>query len=494
VASATWGVQPQFRQPFTVPVERYVLLPALLSGFAVAIVNYTSATRLPSSAYLAFAVLQLAVVTIQVLRRNLLAGTMGMCLTLILLVAALIERAPYKDFNATFTSAVYRHGIVVTSYAVLLASTCLYHAITLWFVPTQPWVWPPADPAERSFGRATTWPFFGVGTLLLALTVPGDFIANVSYGTSAYFRDAGPAAGKGGLSLLASVFITFAIVAASRLYGFHSLRFRFTAIVSLAFMVYFRLLRGSRSGAIGLFATVAFLYYMNSKSRPWKRVAVLLCASFVLLFFFNMLADVRATAHRIGFEQAIDSSMSSSGSLINHPMKVNLLPQMYWHLLHCVDLYQMNVRLDGRTFFDLIPEAIPQDISDFFHIQRPLSAAWRLAGYRIHGGGMFVIAEGYWNFGMPGALCVAVILAIIAAKLEHWFRAQEPILSCSYFGFLGTFGFGIYYGLQSFMRAFESSLVLALALKLLMNLYRRRFEYRLRVALALSKMMDGNAS
>lgn len=475
MASAIQSVQPHFRRPFTVPFERYVLLPGMLCGFAVAMVNYVMATRLPSSAYLAFAVLQLAVVTIQVLRRNLLAGTMGICLTLILLVAALIERAPYKDFSPTFTASVYRHDTVAMSYAVLLASTCLYHAITLWFVPRQPWVWPPADRAERSFGKVTTWPFLVVGTILLVLTVPGDFIANVSYGTSAYFRDAGVAAGKGGLSLLASVFITFAIVAASRLYGFHSLRFRFTAVISLAAMVYFRLSRGSRSGAIGLFATVAFLYYMNSKLRPWKRVAVLLGASFVLLFFFNMLADVRATAHRVGFERAIDSSVSSSGSLINHPMKVNLLPQMYWHLLHCVDLYQMNVRLDGRTFFDLIPEAIPQDISDFFHIQRPLSAAWRLAGYRIHGGGMFVIAEGYWNFGMQGALCVALVLALIAAKLEHWFRVQEPILSCSYFGFLGTFGFGIYYGLQGFMRAFELSLVLALALKFLMKSYRRRF-------------------
>ena len=86
-----------------------------------------------------------------------------------------------------------------------------------------------------------------------------------------------------------------------------------------------------------------------------------------------------------------------------------------------------------------------------------------------------MIAEGYWNFGMQGALCVAVVLALIAAKLEHWFRVQEPILSCSYFGFLGTFGFGIYYGLQGFMRAFELSLVLALALKFLMKSYRRRF-------------------
>ncbi len=477
----------QARRPFTVPLERYVILPALIAGFALACLNYMSDTRLPNMAYLAFALLQLGVVALQVFRRNLLTATMGLCLTLILLFAVVLERAPFKDFDYGMTHVVYRAGLISTSYAVLLASTCLYHVVTLRFVPDRSWIWQPADLAERSFGKATTWAFLIVGNLLLAVTIPGDFITNVSYGTAAYYDRSGFAAGNGGVALLGCLLVTFTVVSASRLYGFDSTRFKIACFLALASMMYFRILRGSRGGAIGLFATFAFLYYMNSKLRPWKRTVVLVSASALVLLVFNLLAEVRATAHRAGFAVAFDRSVSSSFTLLDHPMQLNLLPQMYWHLLHCVDLYQMNVRLNGQTFVDLLPEAIPEDVSKFLGIARPISASWRLAAYRIHGGGMFVIAEGFWNFGFPGALFVAGVLALIAMKLEHWYREQEPILSCSYFAFLGTFGFGLYYGLQGFARAFEMSLVLALTMRFFMKYFRRRVERRRRLLVSMAE-------
>jgi hypothetical protein len=97
---------------------------------------------------------------------------------------------------------------------------------------------------------------------------------------------------------------------------------------------------------------------------------------------------------------------------------------------------------------------------------------------------MFIIAEGYWNFGMLGALLVSTAAAFLALKLEEWFRRQEAIVVCTYFATIGTVGFGTYYGLQTFVKSIEIALVLALAMKLALAYMRKRYEYRARLVAA----------
>jgi hypothetical protein len=151
---------------------------------------------------------------------------------------------------------------------------------------------------------------------------------------------------------------------------------------------------------------------------------------------------------------------------------VTLLPQSYWHLLHTIDLYHSNVSLEGITFVDLILQSVPGFICDWFGFERPLNGAWRLSQYRIHGGGMYVIAEGFWNFGLFGALIIALGLAILVRYLEIWYRKQETLIACAYFAFLGTFGFSVFYGLQPLVRAFQVALISALIMKYIIKNYR----------------------
>ena len=94
---------------------------------------------------------------------------------------------------------------------------------------------------------------------------------------------------------------------------------------------------------------------------------------------------------------------------------------------------------------------------------------------------MFILGEGYWNFGLIGALLVAIASAALAVRLESWFRKQEPIVVCTYFATIGTVGFGAYYGLQTFVKSIEIALVLGLAMKLVLAFMRRRYEYRIRL-------------
>jgi hypothetical protein len=167
--------------------------------------------------------------------------------------------------------------------------------------------------------------------------------------------------------------------------------------------------------------------------------------------------------------------MSAAGF---QPLRVDLLPQSYWHLLHTIDLYQMGFALHGRSFLYLIPQSVPQFITDFFGYVRPDSGPVLLMNYRPHGGGLFVIGEGFWNFGLVGSLMVAGALAFIAAKLEAWFRKKEPLIACTYFAFLGTFAYGMFYGLQTLVKGLEIALIMTMVFASVMKAYRARYENR----------------
>jgi hypothetical protein len=200
-----------------------------------------------------------------------------------------------------------------------------------------------------------------------------------------------------------------------------------------------------------------------------------------LYIFFELWGHVRTDAANYGLWNAIETGWQYqiidkfsglwSGNSFD-PLKVTLLPQSYWHLLHTIDLYHSNVSLDGTTFVDLILQSVPGFICDWLGFERPLNGAWRLAQYRIHGGGMYVIAEGYWNFGLLGSSIVALGLAFLVRYLETWYRKQEILIACTYFAFLGSFGFGVFYGLQPLVRAFQVALVSALIMKYIIRNYR----------------------
>jgi hypothetical protein len=155
------------------------------------------------------------------------------------------------------------------------------------------------------------------------------------------------------------------------------------------------------------------------------------------------------------------------------PLKIQLLPQAYWHLLEAEYLVENGLSAHGATVYPLLAESIPASIARLIQYRRPLNSAWLLGQYGISSeGGMYVVAEGYWNFGLPGALGLAAILALIAVGLEKWFRSREPLLAGVYLAFIGNLGNGFFYGLQPLARALEMTVVLALLLRWAMARYR----------------------
>ncbi len=461
------------------------ILSALLAiGFILAISQAAIDTRSTNALYLGCACIQVACGMIAVYRKNLLASTLGFCFTVVLLIACVIERATFLPFDASLTSLVYRPELISTAYSSLLACTCAYWLIVTMFSTKQDWAWLPADFVERTFARKFAWIALWSGVALTALTTSAGFIANQQYGSAGHSSQRGALADDSGLALLAGFLLVIAMVSAVRCWGYNSNGYRLFVAVSLCAVLYFRWFRGQRASSFPVFLTIIFLFHLNSKIAPWKKVVGLTLAALVLVAALNIWARVRNEAAHVGTWNAVSHNLNAAIPDINQPLSIKMLPQSYWHLLHTIDLYQTGVRLNGTSFVDLVPQSIPEVLAKSVGYQRPPSGPVRLYDYRIHGGGMFIIAEGYWNFGMFGALLVSITAAVLTLKLESWFREQEAIVVCAYFATIGTVGFGTYYGLQTFVKSIEIALVLAIAMKLALAYMRKRYEYRARIAAA----------
>ena len=61
---------------------------------------------------------------------------------------------------------------------------------------------------------------------------------------------------------------------------------------------------------------------------------------------------------------------------------------------------------------------IPGFVARWLDYEIPLNSAWRLADYRINGGGMYIFAEAYWNFGFWGPTLLATVISMLALVIE----------------------------------------------------------------------------
>jgi hypothetical protein len=79
------------------------------------------------------------------------------------------------------------------------------------------------------------------------------------------------------------------------------------------------------------------------------------------------------------------------------------------HVLECVELYEAGISRQWRSvYLPLVYTVQPKFIMNLLELEREKEAAWELADYFIHGGGIFVLGELYWN---GGYLCVLLVMA-----------------------------------------------------------------------------------
>ena len=463
--------------PANVRPERTLLEMSLWFGCLVGVVLYAADQRLPTGVYCAAAVCQFLAVYVHLCAARFLTAVFGAAFTAVLFLGTLIEWTPSPNFNPTLTEAVYLPEVISRAYNVLLFSCSLYHALALRYVPAEPWQWSAGDLSETYAARKLHFLGLIVTPVLLMVSSAGSLITDSQY-ASVSFNEAASSFRSSGLAALGLFCVVMTVVAAARLHGITSFRFRMTAAYCSALVFYFLLMRGSRSGALVFFASLALLFFKNSRRPGWHKVLILGSFTLSLFCLYETWGFVRANASEVGFYNSLVEGWTATvyddfiDSASFQPLDVTLIPQSYWHLLHCVDLYDTGFGLEGETVFGLIPQAVPGFIADSIGFERPLNAAWRLGEYRISGGGMFIIAEGYWNFGMLGAGLVAASMAAVAIGFERYFERRSPLLSAAYFGYMGSFGYSIYYGLQPNVRMLEMAVAVAFLLGATVKAYR----------------------
>jgi hypothetical protein len=244
-------------------------------------------------------------------------------------------------------------------------------------------------------------------------------------------------------------------------------------------LVVFSVLTGNRAATFGILAVLGMMAHAASKS-PWRHWAA--AGAFVAaIILLQVLAQFRSEAADSGIRRAAWESVTEAPKTltIDDVRTIQMFPQSFWHLLHTVDLYDSGAGRGGESFANVVPQAMPGFIADWVGFKRPVNDAAVLAGFKQHGGGMFVIAQGYWNFGFLGAVGTGAGIGMLVVLFERRFRSREPLLGVGYLTMIVASVFGLVYGLQSYVRALEIALLLAVAAAV----YHRYIERRVTAAM-----------
>ena len=446
-------------------------------GCAIAVYCHVCGSRLESNLYFLLAVAQLLAIYQHLSNRRFLTAVFGSSFTAILIIAVLVEWTPEPNFDPNLTEMVYTPQVIGEAYNALLLASSLFHALALHFVPPSPWQWREADLAEAACAGKLLAVGLIISPLLMLMSISGSLVTNAAYASEAQ-RTGASEFQSSGVSLISIFTVVMTLVAAARLYGVRHPRFIQVVVFCGLLVFYFRMMRGDRGGALIFFATTGLLFLRESVRPTWQKMAILTGCIVGLFAVYETWGFVRANAHELGLWQSVCTGWDNEffttfiDADIIDPLEITLLPQSYWHLLHAVDLYNSGISLNGETIYALVPQSLPAFIAEAVGVDRPLNSAWRLGDYRLSGGGMFIVAEGYWNFGLAGAAGVAAWLAVCVIAFERWFEKRAPLLTSAYFGYMGTFGFSIYYGLQPHVRALQLAVAMALLLNLMLVSYR----------------------
>jgi len=454
------------------PTWRTPALLLMLGGAGAGVAAHSAEYRIPTWAVLAFAAVQLCLLAHHLTRLNVLTALYGFVLTGMLIVGELLQAfSENLTYDGYLTVAQFTDRLNAQAMNVLVAASCLYHACAVAWGARNVWEPKQGSHSAAVFARQAWAPALAVSVVLIAATVGGTTIMQHPYATVEHHKGTGIE--SSGLSLGAMYLLVMALVWAVRAFGYRSSQTLTVVLVGLGGVLFFKSLRGERGGTLIFLGAALFVFYMYSSRPRWQRNLLLAAGALAGFAYFQALGHARATAAYEGLLPSLAEGYQRNvwGLLFPEggfdPTRIQLLPAGYWHLLHSIDLYDQGTSLGGGSFYDLVPQAVPEFVSSWLGYERPLNASWRLAEYRANAGGFFLIAEGYWNFGVFGALLVAAALARAATAFEHWLRGQDIVFVGPYLGLAGLFMFGMFYSLQTMVRGWEISVVMVLLVRLL---------------------------
>ena len=174
-------------------------------------------------------------------------------------------------------------------------------------------------------------------------------------------------------------------------------------------------LKGQTGLASGFMVASAFLV-LGWEPRPGQRWLTFGGAMLTVFALALVVRGVRSDAYEQGASRSIGAFADSLQRNEEQTATTGEGAELYGngtqyaaHVLECISLYEAGVSREWRSvYLPIVYTFQPSFLVSLVGIERPKEAAWELADYYIHGGGIFVLGELYWN---GGYLCAALVYA-----------------------------------------------------------------------------------
>lgn len=353
-------------------------------------------------------------------------------------------------------SFVFSEDNIATALAVLAISTAIFASTTI--VVRSP-----------TRGLREHWPPVPRWLLVLAsAAIVYRIVSTRTVFEAAYMDRAVYGTDLAGLGIFLTCFLLYAGgVRVNR--GRSSPAIAVAAIFALTLVTEFS--RGSTGAPVGMVLTAGVCYYGISRPRATWQIG------FLLLMMLALVPIVRAVRNNY-VTQGVSAASRAARELASSGTEESVArtgesgesnynaAQYASHLLECVTLYERDVSRNWRSILNpFVFTVMPSFLVAPLGLERPLDAPGELLTYFIHGGGIFVPGELYWNGGFLCLIPIWTLLCVASALCDRNYRT-----SWRWFAFAtqyaSTLLMGIGYGYAFVFRGAANGLLAVLVLDL----------------------------
>lgn len=201
-----------------------------------------------------------------------------------------------------------------------------------------------------------------------------------------------------------------------------------------------------------LVASAVLMLPRTGDAKRLASMARIAAAVGIVVFLAFLVRTVRVTLYEEGgraiaaFAQNVTAPGSEEETGGKGLLGTTNASQGADHLLECITLYDGGVSREWRSIYDVVEYTFkPSFLQDTFGWQRSQEAAWELADHFVHGGGLNILGEFYWNGGFLCVLIMATALSFFCFILDkNWRSSPFCLLMLTQFGppFLMGYGYG----------------------------------------------------
>ncbi len=238
-------------------------------------------------------------------------------------------------------------------------------------------------------------------------------------------------------------------------------------------------IKGSTGLASG-YVIVAFILFFSLEQRRSKRFLMLSAGVAMVVGLTVVVREIRYSFFETGFE-AMEKAVSGREEF-DEPLGVEAQDDMEArsngaqyaaHCLECIYLYERGISRGWRSLIGPLEYTFkPSIVLGPLGLERSKDAPYELAEYFSHFGGIYVLAEAFWNGGYLGILVIWTFIVLVASACDRRYATSASwlFIACN---FAPGLLMGMGYGFNQVMRGLINALLVLGAYKVFILLGRR---------------------